>query len=131
MPVERLHVKSLKKFPEVNVHFNSRFNFITGPNGCGKTSLLAAIAHCLAWNGVYSRHQDDSEYWIDVSEKDIKYRFGLGPGGIGTKRYRNDQPNIWISPPEEKGRKTFQAHETKKHFGATPTCHWCTKKNKL
>lgn len=80
MPIERLHVKSIKRFPEVNVKFNDRFNFITGPNGCGKTSILAAIAHCLSWNGEYSVHQDDSEYWIDVSEYDERFRFGLGPG---------------------------------------------------
>ncbi|EPN6136406.1 AAA family ATPase, partial [Enterobacter asburiae] len=68
----------------------------------------------------FPRHQDDSEYWIDVSEKDIKYRFGLGPGCIGIKRYRQDQLNTWVSPPEEKGRYTFLAYQTKDNLVLPP-----------
>lgn len=120
MPIKKLHVKNLKHFPEININFNERFNFITGPNGCGKTSILAAVAHCIAWNGEYSRHKDDSEYWIDVDDKEKSYRLGFGPGFLRAKRYRNDEIHMYVAPPTEEGRISHSAHEAKKLYHLPP-----------
>lgn len=120
MTIEKLHLKSLKHFPEINVTFNKRFNFITGPNGCGKTSLLAAVAHCINWNGEFSRHKENSEYWIDVNEQGEKLRFGLGPNFVETIGYRNDKIKSYILPPSVEGRESIVIYETPKKYKLPP-----------
>ncbi|MSE14830.1 AAA family ATPase [Pantoea agglomerans] len=104
MTIEALHLKNVRHFPEVNISFNSGFNFITGPNGCGKTSLLAVIAHCLAYNSVYSRFQEKSEYWVDIKQSGVKFRFGMGLGWFHSGGYRRTELKNWTLPTSEPGR---------------------------
>lgn len=120
MFIEKLHLKNLKHFPEINIRFNDGFNFITGPNGCGKTSVLAAIAHSIYWNGEYSRHKEDSEYWIDVDESGEKYRCGFGPGFIGSVAYRKDQIKTFTYPPSEEKRISRYAQDAMRLFKLPP-----------
>lgn len=120
MPIEKLHIKNLKHFPEVNIRFNTGFNFITGPNGCGKTSVLAAIAHSIYFNGEYSRHKEDSEYWIDINETGEKYRCGFGPGFVSGIEYRKDTIKTYIDPPSEAGRKSLKVYEAGKNLKLPP-----------
>lgn len=120
MPIEKLHVKNLRHFPEINIRFNEGFNFITGPNGCGKTSMLAAIAHSTNWNGEYSRHTKDSEYWIDINEEGNKFRLGFGKGFLGSTEYRRDQIKMYVIPPPEEGRESVNSHNSIDIFNLPP-----------
>ncbi|MGL1956804.1 MAG: ATP-binding protein [Colwellia sp.] len=71
--IEKLHLENIRQFKELNITFNKGFNFIAGPNGCGKTSILAGISHCFSNNSFqFSRFQDDSQFWSDIKVKDDK-----------------------------------------------------------
>jgi predicted ATP-dependent endonuclease of OLD family len=85
MIIEALHVKNVRLFTELNIAFNQKFNFLAGPNGCGKTSVLACLAHCFSiQNFEYSRFSGGAEFWADISAVGKQYRVGLGKGA--TKR---------------------------------------------
>lgn len=104
--IEKLHVQSVRQFNELNIQFNSGFNFLAGPNGCGKTSILTCISHCFHHsNFKYSRFSNDAEFWSDIIVNDNRYRVGLGANSIkGGTNYREASIHRWNPPTSEKDR---------------------------
>lgn len=87
--IESLHVKDVRKFQSIELKFNKGFNFIAGPNGCGKTSVLVCLAHCFDPSGMsYSSANSESELWCDITVKGEKFRVGQGQGSFDSQGYR-------------------------------------------
>lgn len=81
MRIFSLHVKEVGLFKELNVEFNKGFNFITGPNASGKTSILRNISLVLSARSVNQfRYREDAEVWIDFGNNIKTLRLGYGKG---------------------------------------------------
>lgn len=110
--IEKLHLENVRQFKKLNITFNKGFNFIAGPNGCGKTSILAGISHCFSNNSFkFSRFQNDSQFWSDIKLKDEKKRVGSGPNSMNVRGYRQHTVRQWVKPPSEEGRVSLNIQE--------------------
>ncbi|NNB07935.1 ATP-binding protein [Pseudomonas fragi] len=111
--IESLHAKNIRQFGTINVKFNNKFNFIAGPNGCGKTSILTCISHCFYYgSSQYSRIKESTEFWTDFTSKDVKYRLGIGKGSFHGDEYRKATIKAWTQIPDEENRVTLLPHDT-------------------
>ncbi len=109
--IEKLHLRNFRQFKTLDVEFNKRFNFIAGPNGCGKTSILAGISHSFHHQSLnFSRFEEGSEFWTDLTVKGKKKRIGLGKGSMPKTSYRQQSINQWNSPRSEEGRESVVLH---------------------
>ncbi|MDR0709310.1 MAG: AAA family ATPase [Spirochaetaceae bacterium] len=121
MIIEALHVKNVRLFTELNIAFNPKFTFLAGPNGCGKTSVLACLAHCFSTDHFdYSRFSGDAELWADISDAGKQYRVGLGEGAIKQQNYRNSRIQQWVAPPPVNGRMSINPANLKKTIKTPP-----------
>lgn len=112
--IEKLHVKNFRQFSQLDVTFNKGFNFLSGPNGCGKTSVLAGISHCFHHGSFqYSRFQEDSELWTDLSIEGELKRVGVGKNSIKSQGYRQQSIKAWRPPQKEENRESVVIHEAK------------------
>lgn len=113
--IERVYAKNYRQFSTLDVTFNRGFNFITGPNGSGKTSILACIAHCL-YHGTYnySRFKENVEFWTDLVMPEGKYRVGMGAGSINPMGYRQNQVKSWNNPPIDNDRQSISTSDIRK-----------------
>ena len=113
--IERLHVKSVRQFNKLNIEFNQGFNFIAGPNGCGKTSILACISHCFdSRNLNYSRFNSESELWTDIVVQDSLFRLGLAANSVTNfNSYRKSRIQGVITPLQQSNpnRKSITIYE--------------------
>lgn len=112
--IEKLHLNNFRQFHQLDVEFNKSFNFIAGPNGCGKTSILAGISHCFHHQTFkYSRFQEDSEFWTDLTVSDKKKRVGAGKYSINILGYRKQSLKAWNAPTAEDGRESVSINQIK------------------
>lgn len=103
--ISSLHVKNVGLFEELNIKFNKKFNYIVGPNGSGKTSILRCISLTLHPNVArFSRYGQDSELWVKFNYNNTLYHIGLGKGWVSKYDvYREAILRRLINPPLENG----------------------------
>lgn len=118
--LESLHLRDLRQFSELNISFNDGFNFIAGPNGCGKTSILAAISQCFTSSFEYFRFGANAEFWTDLTIDQNQYRVGLGPNAFTSSSYRKSELRQWSLPNGEGNRTLIAIHQVKEILKYVP-----------
>lgn len=114
--ISNLHVKGFRSFKLLDIQFNPKFNFIIGPNGCGKTSILRAIIMAYSDSERHdSRLQPDFEVWIDYIYKTKKHRIGVVPydGTMLKNEYRNYPSISPNKPPSYSECEPYYSYQAK------------------
>lgn len=111
--ITHLYAKNIGVFDELNISFNSTFNLLIGSNGCGKTSILKAIA--LALNPGASknlRYKENSTVWFDATVDTARYRVGLGENWVSNiNAYRSASHKSWAKPLSSDGVRALTVRD--------------------
>lgn len=97
--INSFYAENFRQFSKISVKFNKNFNFLTGPNGCGKSSVLTGIHHCIHNDYRASRLNEESTFFLEaIMNSDVIF-FGLGRGSFAKNNsYRHISVQNWLRP---------------------------------
>lgn len=97
--IRAFHAENFRQFAKISMTFSEKFNFITGPNGCGKSSVLTGIHHSFfqAWNS--SRLDNNTNFYVQINIDEKIVFSGLGKNSFSeASSYRQNQLHRWSKP---------------------------------
>ncbi len=111
--LRRLYSKNVGLFEELDIVFNDKFNYLVGPNGCGKSSVFKCIAIIFSRSKYESlRYGPESENWIEYYYHENIYRIGMGRNWVKNYNiYRGKRKITQISPPKEVNIRPIRTFE--------------------
>lgn len=96
-----------RQFGHINIDLDSNLCVLTGPNGCGKTTILNVLGRHFGWNinfvsTPYLSRRSEKKFWSDV-EKVIEQDFDLTPVSqqVGEIRYGGGATCRLLAPQSE------------------------------
>ena len=96
MFIENLSITELGVFHKAEMEFcRDKINIIQGPNGCGKTTVLALLYSILQDNEILNYHCEEKEATINLEIADGNTHIRL------VKRHRNNCPEIIVKSFDE------------------------------
>lgn len=121
--IDSFEAKNYRHFSSLFIKFDKKFNFITGSNGCGKTSILHGIMHSFDQsNHINTRFSDRSSISSNLIIGDdrfnsLKVSVGFGQGSFRTKEYRGSTLYSYLPPSTRlNGFETFSASQFNETF---------------
>lgn len=97
--INSFHAENFRQFSKILVKFNKKFNFLTGPNGCGKSTILTGIHHCLYPDYQATRLTPHSSFHIEVESTNEIIFIGLGKFSFSSNSsYRQTNLQHWQQP---------------------------------
>ena len=121
--ITHLHANGVGIFEQLDVSFNPGFNFIVGPNSCGKTSILRCLALALfPLNAKYFRFEENPSVWFDAVFDDDRYRIGVSNFDMRNfDVYQQAQARTAVAPMGEDGMICFSPYDLKdSHVNIAP-----------
>lgn len=113
MKIRSLHVENIGLFNKLDIEFNSGFNFISGPNASGKTSILRNISLALSHVSINQfRYRDGAEVWIEFNDNlDTVKRLGFGKDWMSNPdQYQGASLKSWNAPEKREGIESLSPH---------------------
>lgn len=78
MKIKTIEINNIAGIENIKINFNNKMNFICGPNGIGKTTLLECVAHSFTLSGInilkrsVSVREGSFKSVVNVEGKDIQ-----------------------------------------------------------
>jgi predicted ATPase len=99
-----IELKLWRQFETIDINLDNQLCVLTGPNGCGKTTILNVLGRHFGWNihfvnTPYLSSRQEKKFWSDVQfQRQLEFEQSADSVPVGMIRYSSGHENGLLAP---------------------------------